>query len=223
MGFCALYEALGEEAFSLREQLLPALSDTEARVIARQIERRLNTPLTSSLGRVFDAVSALLGGSPLATYEGQAAVELEMLAGSPPCVGSQISDLRLQREGREEARPYHYDIIEQDEARAVDLMPAVREIVADLRAGRAKELIALRFHSTVVAFCLEICRLLRREGAPAEVVLSGGVFQNVLLSEWLLEALEREGFRPYPHRRVPPNDGGLSLGQAVVAARRVLG
>src|SRR3989304_8170600 len=77
MGFCLLYQALGEEAFALPEQLLPSLSETEARVIARQIERKLTTPLTSSLGRVFDGISALLGGAPVATYEGEAAVELE--------------------------------------------------------------------------------------------------------------------------------------------------
>ena len=212
MGFSALLEALGEEAFVLREQLLPALSEAEARVIARQIERRVNTPLTSSLGRVFDAVSALLGGPPRATYEGQAAVELEMLAGPPDGRSSAPSD---------GGRPYGFAIMEQGETRQVDLASTFREIAAEARAGRAKEEIALRFHATVVAFCLEVCRQLRREGAPAEVVLTGGVFQNALLSEWLAAELERAGFRPYLHRRVPPNDGGLSLGQAVVAARRV--
>jgi hydrogenase maturation protein HypF len=209
MGFCLLYQALGEEAFALRDQLLPALPETEARVIARQIERRLNTPLTSSLGRVFDGVSALLGGSAVATYEGQAAVELEMLAGTPSAASR--------------ASPYEFEITEEGEKRVVDLLPAVRQIVHDLRARRARELTALRFHRTLVAVCVRVCQLLRSEGAPADVALTGGVFQNVLLSEWLAAELERAGFRPHLHRRVPPNDGGLSLGQAVIAARRVMG
>jgi len=180
-------------------ELMPAFAASEAHLVARQIARGINSPLTSSMGRLFDAVGALLGASLAVTYEGQPAMELEAMAAD---VGP--------------AEPYPYAIVEG----VIDPRPLVRAIVADLQTGVPRGEIAARFHETVAAFTVEACRQLREAGAPAEVALSGGVMQNARLVRRLVRRLEEEEFRVYLHREVPPNDGGLSLGQAVVAAAR---
>jgi len=166
--------------------------------VGRQIERGINSPMTSSMGRLFDAVGALLGATAEATYEGQAAMELEGMCGRAPAEG----------------RPYKYAIGEG----VVDTRPVIRDVIAELERGVERGVIATRFHETVAAFTVEACRRIREEGGPGEVVLCGGVMQNARLVGRLLELLKEAGLRAYVHREVPPNDGGMSLGQAVVGA-----
>ncbi|MGH3912241.1 MAG: carbamoyltransferase HypF, partial [Pseudonocardiaceae bacterium] len=161
--------------------------------------RGVNSPLTSSAGRLFDAVAAILGVRDLINYEGQAAVELEQWAdrtevGSYPAAVTEGPVLQLH---------------------GADL---VRGVVEDMRAGVAPEVIATRFHHGVADAIIRICCLLRETTAVGTAALSGGVFQNILLLERTVAGLEQAGFRVLTHSRVPPNDGGISLGQVAVAA-----
>jgi hydrogenase maturation protein HypF len=152
---------------------------------------KLDPPLASGLGRLFDAVAAILGVCERVTYEGQAAVELEHLAGTRP------------------DEPYSW--------RFGDTTGLVSLCASELRAGRPRAEIAARFHETVAAGAASACE---HAGEPGTVVLSGGSFQNLRLLESTRARLEALGFRVLTHRLVPPNDGGVSYGQAAVAARR---
>ena len=162
----------------------------------------MSAPLTSSAGRLFDAVAALLGVRDTVSYEGQAAIELEQLA-DPGEDGAYVVELA-------------------DGGGALQLLGAglVRAVVADQGAGTPAPLIAARFHNGLAAGVAEVCRRLRAERGLGTVALSGGVFQNLLLLERCVQGLERDGFRVLLHARVPPNDGGISLGQAAVAGAR---
>ncbi len=102
----------------------------------------------------------------------------------------------------------------------IDTRPVVRDLVGDIEQGADREAIAARFHETVAALTVDMCRALRDEGGPADVVLSGGVMQNARLVARLQEELPLAGLAPHIHREVPPNDGGMSLGQAVVGGAR---
>jgi hydrogenase maturation protein HypF len=153
---------------------------------------KANAPLSSGMGRLFDAVSALLGVRDRVTYEGQAAIELEHLASEA------------------EAEPYEW--------RFGDGAVLVRSVHDDLAAGRPRAEIAAAFHESIAAGAAAACA---EAGGPRTVVLSGGTFQNVRLLASTRRRLEEEGFRVLTHARVPPNDGGISYGQAAVAARRI--
>jgi hydrogenase maturation protein HypF len=169
-------------------------------VVRRMIDRSFNAPLTSSAGRLWDAVAALAGVRTTASYEAQAAIELEWLA-----QGSADEDC--------------YEFGRSDDAlMELDTRPLIRAVATDARNGVEARTIARRFHTTVVELAAQTCVALRRRGAPEDVVLSGGVFQNALFLREVTFRLTREGFRVYRHQLVPPNDGGLSLGQLAVAA-----
>ncbi len=161
--------------------------------------RGVNAPQTSSAGRLFDAVAALLGIRDCINYEGQAAVELEQLAAT----------------SRHDPYPA---AITRDEPLTVAGSDLIRAAAADLLAGVPREVIGARFHRGVAAMIGEVCGLLRDRSGLGTVALSGGVFQNLLLLGTVVDLLEGRGFRVLTHSRVPPNDGGISLGQAVVAA-----
>jgi hydrogenase maturation protein HypF len=160
-------------------------------------------PPTSSAGRLFDAVAAILGVRDAANYEGQAAVELEQLADpderSAYPAGIAVADGGLLRLG------------------GSDL---VRAVVEDLEAGVAPPLIAARFHNGLAAATVTACEAIREQEVLGTVALSGGVFQNMLLLERTVTALDQRGFRVLTHSRVPPNDAGISLGQAAIAGAR---
>ena len=163
--------------------------------------RGINAPVTSSAGRLFDAVAAILGVRDAISYEGQAAIELEQLAevserGSYPAAVADGPPLRVA---------------------GADLVAAA---VADLAAGISGPVIAARFHNGVAAAIEQVCLTLRDRHGLDTVALSGGVFQNLLLTERVIALLAGRGFRVLVHRRVPCNDGGISFGQAVVAAAR---
>jgi hydrogenase maturation protein HypF len=158
-------------------------------------------PLTSSAGRLFDAVAAIVGVRDTINYEGQAAIELEQLA--DPSV--------IDHYGVEVPASGPYVIA----GRSI-----VAAVVADLIAGAPASTVAGRFHRTMVEAIGVVCDRVRRDSGLAEVALSGGVFQNTLLTSWTVADLTARGFTVLTHSRVPPNDGGISLGQAVVAGQR---
>ena len=164
----------------------------------------LASPLTSSVGRLFDAVAALLGVADRVTFEGQAAVGLEQLAGSGvPATATGAYAAGLRRD---------------DGITRIVVADLVAGVVDDLRGGRSPEIISTRFHGGLVNASTQLLNQLRDETGLSTVALSGGVFQNAVLTECLTEDLEESGFVVLRHRRLPPNDGCLSYGQAIVAA-----
>jgi hydrogenase maturation protein HypF len=181
---------------SVEARVLPV----QFQAIKRMLERHFQTPLTSSVGRLFDAVAALAGVRDRVSHEGQAAIELEWRAMESAATGV-----------------YPFDLTEQTPF-VVDTRPLIEAVAAEANQGVSAAVIARRFHSTVVEIIAAVCERLRRDTGLEAVVLSGGVFLNALLTHEVSARLRGDGFRVYRHRLVPPNDGGLSLGQLAVAA-----
>jgi hydrogenase maturation protein HypF len=205
-----LYRAYGHAFLELDVPLVRRLDRSTWHVLAQMIAQGINSPSTSSLGRLFDAVAALLGLRTEVFYEGQAAIELETLAQSA---------LEAPARG-DHARLYPFILGDQMPA-LLDVTPIIRALIDDLQHGIPMGEIALRFHYTLAELLTSACLRARTLTGLHVVALSGGVFQNRLLLERLLERLKASGFSVYLNRRVPPNDGGLSLGQLAVAAARL--
>jgi hydrogenase maturation protein HypF len=185
-------------------------------VIKRQIERRINSPITSSMGRLFDAVSALLGIRGEIDYEGQAAVELETAAYSGLILAGVSDQAQASAQGS-----YPYRIVEEEGIRIARLYDFLWAIVEDLQHGIPIGTISVRFHNTVAQLINEMCGLITGETGITRVALSGGVFQNRLLLRKAIRLLEGSGLQVLTHRQVPCNDGGVSLGQATIASLAV--
>jgi hydrogenase maturation protein HypF len=192
-----------EETSKLPLAMVRQAGERNVRLVARLVEHGLNTPPTSSAGRLFDAVAALAGvpGTLRTTYEGQAAIELELAARGPVNGGYPF---RLRPEG---------------DGWVVETRGIIGGVVDDLLAGREIREISSRFHRTMAEVVAAGCEEIRDAGGVSSVALSGGTFQNLLLMEQVVELLAGKGFAVYRHRRVPTNDGGISLGQAVLADR----
>ena len=193
------YELNGELVFE-RNDLLPLKSFTAAeRALLRQIlAKNINCPVTSSAGRLFDAVSSMIGLKDIARFEGQAAMELEFAAGEV-----------------ETDESYPFVLLNRTPI-VVDWEPMINQIEHDLKKGTAQSSIATKFHNTLVEM---ICGVAQKIGI-SRVVLSGGCFQNKYLTERTVARLTDKGFQPYWHQRVPPNDGGIALGQMSAAINR---
>jgi hydrogenase maturation protein HypF len=202
-----LFEIWGEAALE-RTDLPPvaAFTPAERRVLPEMLDRGLHSPITSSAGRLFDAVAALIGLRQRASFEGQAASELEFAA------------LR----GGVRA-PYRFRLAEPDGSAApsgadeaacsVDWEPLIRDVLVEHGRGVPREEIAARFHESLAAIVVAVAE----RCGERRVVLSGGCFQNAFLTERAVARLEAAGLRAFWHQRIPPNDGGIAAGQAVVA------
>ncbi len=182
-----------------------AASSIEQAAIRKQIESGLNAFPTSSMGRLFDAVASICGVRQSVNYEGQAAIEFEALADEA------------------EEGCYGFDIVAEPGSTArggycIKAGGAVRAVLADVRSGVPTPLISARFHNGLAQLVLEMCEKIRRERGLHEVALSGGVWQNVTLLRKTLDRLRAAKFSVYVHHLVPPNDGGLALGQALITA-----
>ena len=175
----------------------------ERRIVIRQVERGINTPLTSSCGRLFDAVSALTGICPVTTFEAQAAIALELAA----------REANLSRAG-----PYPFTIDGEGVIRIGEMLAA---IASDVQRGRPVSEIAAAFHLTIAGMISRAAEMVREQTGLETVALSGGVFQNRLILRLARERLRAAGFEVLSHRQVPANDGGLSLGQAVIGLHRI--
>jgi len=200
-----LYRVFGDGAFEMTE--LPAVASFSAadrRLLKTVLAKGINCPLTSSAGRLFDGVAALAGLRQVSTFEGQAAMELEFA-----CNGFE-SDESYPIEVREPVGGAERPIL-------IDWKPLVRHVLADSGSCVPVGIIAVRFHN---ALCEAIVAIAKRAG-QSRVVLTGGCFQNRYLTERAIRRLAQEGFRPYWHQRIPPNDGGISLGQVVAVSRAV--
>jgi hydrogenase maturation protein HypF len=169
--------------------------------IQKMIEAGFNSPVTSSAGRLFDAVAALLGLCDIATYEAQAAIRLEAIA-DPNIL-----------------QTYPFEVVVKERPWKINF--DLRAILEDKRAGVPVSWIAGKFHSTVAAAIVRVCRYVRGQRDLSRVALSGGVFQNELLLRRTLEWLQAQHFEVFTNVAVPANDGGLALGQAAVAAERM--
>jgi hydrogenase maturation protein HypF len=209
MALSYLYAAFGEEAAKLDLDVVRRLGENTVRNLLAMMRAGVNSPETSSVGRIFDAVSALAGVCCRATYEGQPAVELESVA-EVNCA---------------EAYPY---VIQDDGVLVIDMSPAFRGIAANLLhvsqpfdASKVAPRIAAKLHSTIAQASADVCLRLRERYGLGTVAMSGGVFQNQLLTERLAALLREHGFEVLRHRDIPPNDGGISLGQAAVALRQL--
>ncbi len=178
--------------------------EEELRIIQQQIDQGINCPQTSAGGRLFDAVSALLGIRERITYEAQAAIELEMAA-QIPNPKSQISN------------SYPFGVEEGEDGMVIRLRPLFEALLADRRGGVAVGKMAYRFHVTVAEMMRVVCERIAGETGLRTVALSGGCFQNRLLLALVVPRLQGVGLRVLLHRQVPCNDGGISLGQAVIA------
>jgi hydrogenase maturation protein HypF len=182
-----------------------ALSAEERAVLLNQLQQGINAPPTSSMGRLFDAVSSLAGVRQQINYEAQAAVELEALV-DPHERHAYLFDLRTVSGESSQHECIH-----------IDPAALMWMLVRDVYAGTQPQIIAARFHNGVAHMVLEMCRKLRAQSGLNVVALSGGVWQNFTLLAKTLALLENEGFRVLTHHKVPANDGGLALGQAAVA------
>ena len=170
----------------------------ERQALRIQLERGLNTPRTSSLGRLFDAAAALAGVRQMVNYEAQAAIEFE--ATLDPS----------------ESGAYRFEV----RGDAVEAGEVVRGLLADVHSGISIPVVSARFHNGLAELSRQVCVEIRRQTGISEVVLSGGVWQNMALLERATRSLHKDGFVIYLHRQVPTNDGGLSLGQALVGAAK---
>ncbi len=184
--------------------------------------RGINSPLTSSAGRLFDAAAALLGVRDVINYEGQAAIELEQLASTARPAGTARRSGYPAEVTSAEVTSGEVTSAEVTSAEVVHVRGAdlIRAVTDDLAAGVDRAVIAGRFQAGVAAATVTACRVLRDRHDLQTVALSGGVFQNVLLTAQVTDQLTAAGFTVLTHSRVPCNDGGISLGQAAVAAAR---
>ncbi|MDD5284450.1 MAG: carbamoyltransferase HypF [Desulfuromonadaceae bacterium] len=206
MAMSYLHQAYGDAAFRLDHPVARQLPAEEQGIFTTMLCRGLNSPMTSSCGRLFDAVAALLNLRHKVSYDGQAAIELEALAET-------VEDVV--------AVSYRYTILFHDEGPAeLDFSPMFREILADMNAGIPITIIALRFHTTIASATTDICLNISGSSGLDRIILSGGVFQNRLLTELVYTALVKRGLQVFTHRLVPPNDGGIALGQTAIAGRR---
>ena len=171
-------------------------------MILRMMERQVNSPLTSSCGRLFDGVAAVIGIREAVNYEAQAAMEMEAAALAAPA----------------SAGAYPFSLVREDGSWQIGVRPLFEAIIKDLRRKTTVEVISMRFHNGLVEILARLAEHLREESSLGRVCLSGGTFQNGYLLSNLIRRLEEKEFEVFTHAKVPAGDGGLSLGQALIAA-----
>jgi hydrogenase maturation protein HypF len=186
---------------------LEGIGDQELRIVRQQVDRSVNTPLTSAAGRLFDAVAALAGVRQKVTYEAQAAIELEMLATKWACGCCTEPDVPT----------YPYAVEGGEDGRVIRLHRLLEAVWSSVEAGAGPREIGYRFHLTLAEMIVDLCQRIAAEQGLGSVALSGGCFQNRLLLDLTVPRLEDAGFQVLLHRQVPCNDGGISLGQAALA------
>ena len=199
MAVSYLYDAFGDAFMDLDLPILKGIDEKRIKILVEMIQKKVNSPDTSSLGRLFDGIAAMIGIRNHVSFEGQAAMELEMLA------------------EKTIAATYDYDWVSGDVHRVL-VQPIIRGVVNDMQKGVDPSEISGKFHSTLVRMFSELCEIIGKETGLNRVVLSGGVFQNSFLLTGLIQTLTRNNFQVFTHTLVPPNDGGIALGQAMVAA-----
>ncbi len=203
MAMVYLSEAFGDETERLGIGLLKRVDSHKWNVLKGMMEKKFNAPLTSSMGRLFDAISSLLSIRDEVNYEGQAAIELEMIA------------------DREIKETYPFYLLKEESPFVIDSTEVIKGVVGDLTEGVSNSKISGKFHRTIARMIVETCEFMRSSENLNRVVLSGGVFQNIFFLSLVVEGLKHSSFDVYTHHLVPTNDGGISLGQAVIAHMRL--
>jgi hydrogenase maturation protein HypF len=201
MALSYLYQAYGTALFNLELPVARYLSEAEQALFITMLEKGINAPQTSSCGRLFDAVAALLNVRHHVSYDGQAAIELEALAETADTEETLPYEITFSAAG-----PLQLDF--------TLLFPAILSAVRD---GISAAAIARRFHATVAQASLDVCIRIAGDSGLGRIVLSGGVFQNRLLTDMLYTGLTKSGLQVFTHRLTPPNDGCIALGQAAIA------
>jgi hydrogenase maturation protein HypF len=202
MAYSYLYSIYGPRAKKIDIDFNRRMDYDRLSIIEKMIDKNINSPFTSSCGRLFDAASSLIGIRDEISYEGQAAMELESFCAS----------------GIKER--YNFYICKEGDEFIIDPQGIFIDIIKDLKEGIDKKVMAAKFHNTVAEFTLNLCGKIRENTGINKIALSGGVFQNRYLTEKIIFLLEKDDFQVYTQRKVPPNDGGISLGQAVVAGSK---
>ncbi len=244
MAVSYLYSARRTCLLQRSNDLLAHISQNDIEFTIKMLEKQLNCPLTSSMGRFFDAVSALLGINTDISYEGQAAIELEYYAieVKPEPYVINFCNKKQSEETYEEkfCSQNGSSIVEnsssvlgnQDSADSLDrnrfgfvvqTSCIINQIIQDIQEGHSKEHVASRFHSTIAEIVLQGCILIRKNSNLNSVVLSGGVFQNITLLKMCIDRLREHDFNVYTPSEYPANDGGIALGQAVLALGKIIG
>jgi hydrogenase maturation protein HypF len=198
MAISWLYHVFGEELYELNIDLIDRIGKESINAIVDMIKNDINCPKTSSLGRLFSAVSSIIGLTDKASFEAEAELKLE----------------QVQDEYCKES--YGFDLMEEDGKFIIVAKEVIKDIVRDLKRGVSKERISAKFHNGIVEILYKLSLRLRRRYKLNKVCLSGGVFQNMVLLSRLYQRLKDKGFEVYIQGKVPANDGGLCLGQAVI-------
>jgi hydrogenase maturation protein HypF len=213
MAISYLYRIYGENLYNL-SHLHPLIfinNETKykkSEIILKMISQKINAPLTSSMGRLFDGVASIIGLQHIANYEGQAAIRLELIA-----------DVYTTS-----SYPFEININDNTACNSpvciIRWQKTIESILDDLKNNISKSLISAKFHNSIIEIVLHVCRTVRDNNHLNDVVLSGGVFQNNFLLRRLVDKLNSNNFKVYFNEKVPCNDGGISLGQAVIASER---
>ncbi len=203
-----LYEIFGDKVFTMKKLAsIKSFSATELKIIKRIFNQNLNLPIASSIGRLFDSVASIIGLRQKMRFEGQAAMEIEFA----------LDGIKTNKN-----YPYHIQKpksslsnkpLTDDLYIIIDWEPMILEILDDLNNKVGLGVISAKFHNTLVEIIIAVAKLVGEE----KVVLTGGCFQNKYLTERAVTMLRKAGFHPYWHQRVPPNDGGIAIGQAIAA------
>jgi hydrogenase maturation protein HypF len=203
-----LYEHFGEKLFDLRSLAsLQAFSELELNLLKVSLRRHLNAPMASSVGRLFDAISSILNLKQHRQFEGQAAMELEFAL-----------------EGVETDKYYPFEVLESIPTRdgsaiVIDWAATLQGVLKDRERSQSVPVISAKFHNTLVEMIVTVAQRVKEQ----QVVLTGGCFQNKYLLEKAIARLQAEHFCPYWHQQIPPNDGGIALGQIIAVSRDLAG
>ena len=203
MAVSYLHHFLGRGFMRAGIPFVEELDKQKADLLQQMVRRGVNSPLTSSCGRLFDAVAAITGIRQQVNYEAQAAIELEMAIG-----------------GTEAEDPYPFDLVANEDTWIISPKPMFEALIADLVRTEEISRISSRFHLGLANVLVQVAELIRRQESLHRVCLSGGTLQNGYLFEHLERSLSKSGFEVFTHSEVPCGDGGLSLGQAMIAAHR---
>ncbi|MFC1709795.1 hypothetical protein ACFL2J_07070 [Candidatus Omnitrophota bacterium] len=203
MAFSLLYNCFGEEVFEQDLELLKLYPRMYYNILSKMLKQNINSPLTSSVGRLFDAVSSILGVCHKVKYEAEAAVQLEKLASKS-----------------KESSYYHFDVMEKDGVRLISHHTMVKRILSDMKNGLPKEDIARKFHNSLSVNAAKLINRIGQEYNLEDVVLSGGVFVNRLLFDSLSKKIREMGYNLIIDAKVPVNDLSICLGQAYIALQK---
>ncbi len=198
MGISYLYDAYGDNFSNLDINFLKNIKPNKIRILVEMIAKKINSPLTSSAGRLFDGVAAILGLKKRITFEAQAAIELEKIVNPNITTG------------------YACEYIKKD-IYQIPSTPIIKGIVSDLEQKIPIPDISAKFHNTIIKVFADLCLEIKKETKINKVALSGGVFHNSIISNGLIKKLQSAKFDVLTHKQLPANDGGISLGQAVIA------